>query len=419
MKKLFFIIIIIFILIPAHSILGADRDLEVNYPTVPNAISKPSTTSVPLPEYVQYIYYFAIGLGVIIALIVLTLAGVQYMTSAGDPGKLQESKDRVISALIGLLILAGSGVILATIFPGFVILDIKEISPTISSIPTGVIICKEPVDLETAWKLSREFYMTNPSDARKKEIREQIEPIIKEAREKCFNITSSSDIPDNFDNIATHIWFLPNWWYDYENQTWKSEEYGAIAYEETGFSGKATPYVVHLESVDAKAMKPYLCNISGASSIIPFRLIYTPDPGWYITIYNNYNYNDGIAEEDKKEAEYMLSSTVPLSSSTSITLPLWWRRIPPGKGQEGRPWGDWYPKSMKTEGSILTLLATEEERYEAFFSNDVPNLDAFDNIIEWEKCEGYEGEERQRGWFFKECAHCKVDAIYMIAAEKL
>ncbi|MBR3256094.1 hypothetical protein IKG10_00240 [Candidatus Saccharibacteria bacterium] len=45
-----------------------------------------------------------IGVLGIIAVIVIILGGIQYMTSAGDPGKVKKAKDTILYGIIGLVI---------------------------------------------------------------------------------------------------------------------------------------------------------------------------------------------------------------------------------------------------------------------------------------------------------------------------
>ena len=45
-----------------------------------------------------------IGVLGIIAVIVIILGGIQYMTSAGDPGKVKKAKDTILYGIIGLII---------------------------------------------------------------------------------------------------------------------------------------------------------------------------------------------------------------------------------------------------------------------------------------------------------------------------
>ena len=52
-----------------------------------------------------------LGIVGIIALIVIIIGGVQYMTSTGDPGKVKKAKDTILYGIIGLIIVALAAVI--------------------------------------------------------------------------------------------------------------------------------------------------------------------------------------------------------------------------------------------------------------------------------------------------------------------
>lgn len=45
-----------------------------------------------------------IGVLGIVAVIVIILGGIQYMTSAGEPGKVKKAKDTILYGIIGLII---------------------------------------------------------------------------------------------------------------------------------------------------------------------------------------------------------------------------------------------------------------------------------------------------------------------------
>ena len=98
----------------------ASAALLVNWPTSP--------LGTPFPEaginlLVQYFYEWAIALGGLAAFVILIIAGFQYLTSAGDPGKMREARGRIQSAVLGLVLLLGSWLILNTINPALTTLQ--------------------------------------------------------------------------------------------------------------------------------------------------------------------------------------------------------------------------------------------------------------------------------------------------------
>lgn len=91
-----------------------------------------------LAEYIVAIYRWVIGLAAVLAVLALTWGGVQWMTSGGDSGKIQEGRKVMINAIIGFLLALGSYTMLYAINP-----DLVQFSPI--SIPK---IQKIDLDLE-------------------------------------------------------------------------------------------------------------------------------------------------------------------------------------------------------------------------------------------------------------------------------
>ncbi|MEA3453216.1 MAG: pilin [Patescibacteria group bacterium] len=89
--------------------------LEINYPILSRA-PDPSLLSY-LPDYIRYIYIFVVSIGGIIALVILTVAGFRYLTSAGNPSTMSDSRNQILSAFIGLIVLLGSFVFLNQLDP--------------------------------------------------------------------------------------------------------------------------------------------------------------------------------------------------------------------------------------------------------------------------------------------------------------
>ena len=58
---------------------------------------------------------WVIGVGGVVAAVFIVIGGAGYMTSAGDPGKLQKAKNTIIYACIGLAVVAFAEVITATV----------------------------------------------------------------------------------------------------------------------------------------------------------------------------------------------------------------------------------------------------------------------------------------------------------------
>lgn len=79
-------------------------------------------TNSNLDDRVIGILNAVVGVLGIVAVIVIVMGGVGYMTSGGDPGKTKKAKDTILYGVIGLIIVALAFVIvnfvIKTIIPG-------------------------------------------------------------------------------------------------------------------------------------------------------------------------------------------------------------------------------------------------------------------------------------------------------------
>lgn len=92
----------------------------------PTAAPKEGEQPLGITPLVAAFYKWALGIGALIALLVLIYGGIVYTTSAGNESRIGEAKEWVFGALIGLFILFGSYVILNTINPELT--KLKDIS---------------------------------------------------------------------------------------------------------------------------------------------------------------------------------------------------------------------------------------------------------------------------------------------------
>jgi len=128
-KKIFLIFIFVSILVVLFGgFCLAQRKLETIYPTVPGA-ETPTTTKTALPEYLKYVFTFAIMVSGLLAFGALIYGGFSYLTSAGNPSKMKESQDQIMAGFLGLIIILSSYLILNTINPQLVILGELPIEP--------------------------------------------------------------------------------------------------------------------------------------------------------------------------------------------------------------------------------------------------------------------------------------------------
>lgn len=126
MKKIFFILVFLSFcfLFSGNAVLA--QGLEETYPQVPGA-EAPTTVKAFLPEYIQYLFNFAIIVAGLIAFISLVYGGFRYLASAGNPTAMSDAKSQIAAGILGLVILVSSYVILIQINPELISLKIGKI----------------------------------------------------------------------------------------------------------------------------------------------------------------------------------------------------------------------------------------------------------------------------------------------------
>jgi len=115
------IIILILSLIGFWQICHAQQKLLLNYPDITGAF-KPGEAppNTELPNLIKYIYMFSLAVVGFVALLSIIIGAAQYVMSAGNPSKASDAKDRIYSAILGIIILLASVLILRTINPDLV-----------------------------------------------------------------------------------------------------------------------------------------------------------------------------------------------------------------------------------------------------------------------------------------------------------
>lgn len=291
---LLFVSLALFALLNINNIAlsQSGRPLEISYPTVPDAPT-PTTVETPLPNYVKYIFNFFIWGSGFVALLVLVIAGVQYMISAGRPEVMKDAKDRIFSALLGLAILLSSWLILTTINPDLKNLQIKELPVVVPSLPGGVYLCKEGKgdEIYSAWNRIQEIKKMSPNDPSRKSLIQQVNNWLIEIDKYCWYVPASTgEIPTKINDLAKMAYTVPS-------ET--NQLYGAVLYDESKFQGKAqvvyktTPQIGRF---GITAIKP--------SSVRTF-VLKEPRAGVYVQLFELIDFNK--ADTKKKSQVYTLS----------------------------------------------------------------------------------------------------------------
>jgi hypothetical protein len=114
---------------PASAATGAVQtapsgDIKIETP-IPSALENgvnaaASDTVKGVTDYIRRIYTFAISIVGMVAAAMMIIGGFQYLTSAGDAGKIGAAKKRITDALIGLVLALGSYALLRSLNPDLV-----------------------------------------------------------------------------------------------------------------------------------------------------------------------------------------------------------------------------------------------------------------------------------------------------------
>jgi hypothetical protein len=116
------------------------RELEVPLPS----IGGEGITETPLlPDYVKYLFNFAIGIAGLIAFISAVYGGFKHLISAGSPSAMEDANDQIFAGVLGLVVIIGSWLILTTINPQLVIINPQIVeSGLVDQKAPGIYLCQ-------------------------------------------------------------------------------------------------------------------------------------------------------------------------------------------------------------------------------------------------------------------------------------
>lgn len=107
----------------AHVIWAGDA-ISVQYQVPFGGISSGDL----LPEYINKIYKWMIGAGLVLVGIMITIGGFMYLSSGGDSKTIASGKKYIINSLIGMLLLTSAYLILNTINPDATSLEVIKVA---------------------------------------------------------------------------------------------------------------------------------------------------------------------------------------------------------------------------------------------------------------------------------------------------
>lgn len=113
----------------------AKHEPTIDWPQTPFGSQLDANTD--LPNLVKYLFEWGVGLGGLAMFIALIIAGIQLITSVADPGKLNDAKERIKSAVIGLALLLSSWAIFNLINPN--LNKLQDVTQLMQDIKRGAI----------------------------------------------------------------------------------------------------------------------------------------------------------------------------------------------------------------------------------------------------------------------------------------
>jgi hypothetical protein len=87
-------------------------------------LSKDTTAA----QYIIYFFNLIVAVGAFIAVIMVIMAGIEWVTSSGNPSKIESAKSKIANTLIGVGVLVGSYFILNTINPQLTNIKIDDLT---------------------------------------------------------------------------------------------------------------------------------------------------------------------------------------------------------------------------------------------------------------------------------------------------
>lgn len=153
LKKSFLVLATLFIIGAPSFLFAQQNPNDINYtPLVVLPGVGQTDTDVELRTYIPGMFRLAIGIAGALAVLMIVIGGVEYITSESLGGK-SDGRERINNAIIGLILAIGSYAILATISPNSLEFNLSgfRTPPTGTSQPTSPGSCPvNPCSLSSA-----------------------------------------------------------------------------------------------------------------------------------------------------------------------------------------------------------------------------------------------------------------------------
>lgn len=128
-KILIFSLLLIFLTAPILVLAdngGTPREAPTSTGFIAACRKDPATQDVSLSRCIQGIYLLSLGLGAVLAVLMIVLAGYRYMTAGGNAQQVEGAKEGFAAAFIGLIIIFVAFILLNVINPDLT--QFKEIN---------------------------------------------------------------------------------------------------------------------------------------------------------------------------------------------------------------------------------------------------------------------------------------------------
>lgn len=126
MKKLLLTILLLCLFFALAGSTQAVTTIVEDYPELPGAIRPgEAAPGEALPQLIKYIFIFSLSIVGVIGLAAIIIGAFGYLTAVGNPQKAADAKDKIFSALLGIILLLGSFLLLRTINPDLLKLGVE------------------------------------------------------------------------------------------------------------------------------------------------------------------------------------------------------------------------------------------------------------------------------------------------------